>query len=266
MICRNHLYSALVVVGFANGASERIVNSIDSQTTTVAILDMFGVSLVAWGALAVAVCLLLRSQGQPVRRMDFVVSGMASIVFLLPVPQFSWVALSAIAIYLLITSPAGPMRRAASVLGALTIPMLWARLGFAAFSEPILAIDAKLVSWIVGTNSDANVIPFADGSGRVFLEPACSSLTNVSLALLCGVAIVKLYDLPWSATVVRVVLAACLATVVINVVRISAIAVLPGHYDLIHGPVGLTVAEWTTNLAVAAIFALGLRPDVQAYV
>jgi len=41
--------------------------------------------------------------------------------------------------------------------------------------------DAKLVSWVVGTRSDGNAIPFADGSGMLFLEPACSSLTNLSI-------------------------------------------------------------------------------------
>ena len=89
--------------------------------------------------------------------------------------------------------------------------------------------------------------------------------TNLSLALLCGVAVVKLYDLPWSSAVVRVVAAACFTTVVINVIRISSIGLLPGYYDLIHGPVGVAASEWTTNLAVAAIFARGLQLHVPAH-
>ena len=99
----------------------------------------------------------------------------------------------------------------------------------------------------------------------LFLEPACSSLTNMSLALLCGVAIVKLYDLPWSSAVVRVVAAACFTTAVINVIRISSIGLFPGYYDMIHGPVGVSASEWTTNLAVAAIYARGLRLHVPAH-
>jgi exosortase/archaeosortase family protein len=136
---------------------------------------------------------------------------------------------------------------------------------FAAFNGPILAADAKLIGWIVGTRSAGNAIPFADGSGVLFLEPACSSLTNVSLALLCGMMIVNLYGLPWSRTVVATVAAACLTTVVINVARISAIGVLPAYYDVIHGPFGATVAEWMTNLAVVAIYAGGLRPDAPVH-
>lgn len=261
---RNRLYCGVVVVGFANGASDRIASSISDYGLAAAVFDMFGVSLVVWIALVATVWLLLQSEERPAGATDFVVSGVASTAFLLPVPQLSWVALTGVALHLARTPCSAATRRAASVLGALTIPMLWSRLVFALFSGPILVIDAKLVSWIVGTQSDANTIPFADGSGVLFLEPACSSMTNVSLALVCGVLIVKLYDLRWSAAVLRAVVAACLATVVINVVRISSIGILPAYYDLIHGPVGMTVAEWTTNLAVVTIYAGGLRPDVPA--
>ena len=123
----------------------------------------------------------------------------------------------------------------------------------------------ELVSWIVGTVSDRNAIPFADGSGLLFLEPACSSLTNVSLAMLCGVLFVKLYDQPWSPAIVRTIFAACMTTVAINVVRISLIGILPAYYDVIHGRVGATLAEWITNFAVVAIYAGGVRHNAPAH-
>ena len=186
--------------------------------------------------------------------------------FLLPVPQLSWLALTGTAFWLAATTTTDrSMRRAAIPLGAITIPMLWTRLLFAALSGPILTIDAKLVSWIVGTESDRNAIPFADGSGVLFLEPACSSLTNVSLAMLCGVLFVKLYDQPWSPAIVRTIFAACTATVAINVVRISLIGILPAYYDVIHGPVGATLAEWMANFAVVAIYAGAMRSNAPIY-
>ena len=42
-ILRSHLYSGLVVVGFANGASDRIADSIARDGTATALLNMFGV-------------------------------------------------------------------------------------------------------------------------------------------------------------------------------------------------------------------------------
>ena len=263
-ILRSHLYSGLVVVGFANGASDRIANSIARDGTATALLNMFGVSVVIWAAGAAVLFLLARGEQQPVQRMDIVVAAMASVAFLLPLPQLSWLALTGTAIYLAATTADGSLRRAATLLGAMTVPIFWARLLFAALSGPVLAIDAKLVSWIVGTQSDGNAIPFADGSGMLFLEPACSSLTNVSLALLCGVLVVKLYDQAWSPAIVRTVFAACLATVAINIFRISLIGILPAYYDVIHGPVGATLAEWITNFAVVVIYAGGVRPNAPA--
>jgi hypothetical protein len=263
-VCRNHLYCGLTVVGFANGASDRIGRSLADDRLSVALVNMFGINLVVWATAVAAVWLFLQSEEQPARSRDFLVAGAASIAFLVPVPQLSWLALAGMGGYVALTS-SGTMRRAAIVLAALTIPMLWARIFFALFSEPILAIDAKLVSWVVGTRSDGNAIPFADGSGLFFLEPACSSFTNVSLAVLCGLLIVKLYDLVWSPAVVRAVVAACLATVAINVLRLSAIGVLPAYYDVIHGPFGSSIAEWMTNFAVVAIYAGGLRSDVPAH-
>jgi exosortase/archaeosortase family protein len=263
-LCRNHLYAGLAIVGLANGASERIAGSLAHDGAALALLNMFGLSLVVWLAAGAAAWLFLQSEEEAALKSDFIVAGAASIAFLLPIPQLSWLALTGLGCHIAFTS-SGTMRRAAVVLAAITIPMFWARIVFALFSDPVLAIDARLVGWVVGTQSDGNAIPFVDGSGLFFLEPACSSLTNVSLALLCGVVIAKLYDLPWSAAMVRTVLVACLATVAINIVRLSSIGVLPEYYGVIHGPFGRSIAEWMTNFAVVAIYAGGLRSDAPAH-
>ncbi|MGO4841922.1 hypothetical protein AB4144_57635, partial [Rhizobiaceae sp. 2RAB30] len=107
--------------------------------------------------------------------MDLAVAVAASLAFLLPVPSLAWLAIAGIGAWLAWSSPAhGPLRRAAVVLVAMTVPMLWARILFASFSNTILGIDAKLVGLMVGTHSVGNTIPFANGNGVLFLEPACS--------------------------------------------------------------------------------------------
>lgn len=265
IVSRSHLYSGLVVIGFANGVSERVSDALARDGAVSALLDTFGVSVVVWAAAVAVTLLLLRAPQQPAGRMDIALAVAALIAFLIPIPQLSWLALTALAFHLALTVPAGPIRRAAVVLCAMTVPMFWARILFAALSGPILAIDATLVGWIVGTESTGNMIPFADGSGVLFLEPACSSLANVSLVFLCGVLMVKLHDLPWSAGAVRAILAACVVTVAINVIRMSTIAVLPTHYDVIHGPVGATTAEWITILVVMGIYARGMLPNAPAH-
>lgn len=265
-IVRTHLYCGLLIVGFANGTSERIGNEIHRNGLIAALFNTFGISIVIWAAAALALSLLLRAEWEPARKMDYAVAVIASIAFLVPVPSASWLALAGIAAYLTLTSDThGQMRRAAVVIGAMTVPMLWARLLFAAMSNTILEIDAKLVSWIVGTQATGNTIPFADGTGVLFLEPGCSSLTNLSLAILCGVLFIKGYNQAWSVATVGTVALACAATVAINVVRIGLIGIFPDYYDVIHGQIGATLAQWVTIIAVVMIFTEGIKPNAPAH-
>lgn len=261
-LVRGELFGGLAIVGFANGVSERAGDEIARSGIVGAFFDTFDVSVVVWAALLVALWLFLRAERTRVGAADIAMGAFASIAFLIPVPSLAWLAITAMAAYLIWTSaPRSRMRRAAVVLGALTVPMLWARLLFAVMSNTLLALDAKLVGWLVGTQSAGNAIPFADGSGMLFLEPACSSLTNLSLALLCGVVFVKAYDRPWTGPIVATMLLACVATVAINVTRISVIGVFPVTYELMHGGIGAALAAWTTIIVVTLIYTKWIKPD-----
>jgi exosortase/archaeosortase family protein len=260
------LFGGLTIVGFANGISERVAEQIARSGVATAVFNTFGVSAVVWAAAFVALWLLAQAPREAPTRMDFAAAATASVAFLLPVPSLAWLAITGLAAWLALTSPPyGLFRRAAVVLAAMTVPMLWARIFFASFSNTILGIDAKFVGWLVGTQSIGNTIPFANGNGVLFLEPACSSLTNVSLALLCGVLFVKAYDRSWSRPIVGATLLACFVTIGINVFRISLIGVFPDQYALIHGTAGAMAAEWATMLAVLAIYTTGIKPDAPAH-
>lgn len=262
VLTRNELYFGLAIVGFANGASERASDEIARFGFAGALFTTFSISVVVWAALAVGLWLLLQAERVPVRLADLAVGAAAAIAFLIPIPSLAWLALAGMAAYLAWTSaPRSAMRRAAVVLGALTIPMFWARILFATFSNTLLGIDAKLVSWVVGAQSTGNAIPFADGSGLLFLEPACSSLTNLSLALLCGIVFVKAYDRQWTRPIVATVIAASAVTVLINITRIGVITIFPTSYELMHGATGGTIVAWTTIIAVTLIYTKGITPD-----
>lgn len=259
------LFLGVAVVGFANGISEKVATAIRREGLAAAVFDTFGVSIVVWAAVIVAALLLLRAERRPAGRLDLWVAALACAAFLVPAPFMSWLGLSLAGAYLCL-APAMPatLRRAGAVLLALTVPMLWARVLFAAASTRILEMDARLVGWLAGTESSGNTIALADGSGVIFLEPACSSLTNVSLAMLCAVLFVAAQDLRWSGRAIAATLLACAATVFVNVLRIALIGVMPHHYALIHGPVGAAAAGWITIAAILVIFSLGIRPDAKA--
>jgi exosortase/archaeosortase family protein len=146
------------------------------------------------------------------------------------------------------------MRRAAAILFALTLPLFWTRLLFAAFNDSILRLDANIIGLVVGTTPEGNVVPFADGSREMFIAPGCSSLTNLSLALLSAAAFVNFRGGRWSRATLAWSAASAVAVIAINVTRISLIGLYPSHFDLIHGPAGAAVADC---LALAAIVLIG---------
>jgi hypothetical protein len=186
----------------------------------------------------------------------------AAAAFLAPVVSLSWLALSGLAAYLVLWGgPCLHLRKAAAVMLAMTIPMLWSRLLFTAFSGPILAADAFLVSRIVGTESIGNTVELADGSGWVFIAPACSSLTNVSIAILCAVVFVTMSCRGWTLRSLLVATLACGATVLINVLRMGAVGLHPDLYPQVHGATGNMLAGWFTLATILGICVIGIRPD-----
>jgi hypothetical protein len=246
-LSRGHFFAALVAIGFANGISEKVARQAAE----------FGISVIVWGALVAALVLLARAGPDPIRRADVAVTAAAAGAFLLPIPDLSWLAIAGLAVHLF-RSTNRPARRAAAIVLALTIPMFWARALMAAFGNLVLEVDATFVAWVVGTQRNGNVVPFADGSGSLWIAPGCSSFAGVSLAVLCTVTFVQMLDRRWSASVVLWGLAACLAVVVVNTLRIGLIGLYPPGFDLFHGPVGANVAAWITTAAILGLCHFGI--------
>ncbi|KQZ87080.1 hypothetical protein ASD64_06420 [Mesorhizobium sp. Root157] len=261
----NLLFLGVAVVGFVNGISEKVATAVQREGVAAAVFNTFGISIVIWVAGVIAAMMLWRAGERAVGRMDIAVAVLACATFLVPAPFMSWLGITLAGVYLCLGPAISPaLRKAGTVLLALTVPMLWARLLFAVAGTRILEMDARLVSWIVGTQASGNTIPLADGSGVIFLEPACSSLTNVSLAMLCGVLFVSVQGLTWSKKAITATLLACAATVFINVFRIALIGVMPQYYAAIHGPTGAAIAGWITIVTILVIFTRGIRPDAKA--
>ena len=129
------------------------------------------------------------------------------------------------------------------------------------FSEPILGADATLVSWAVGSQRDGNLVPFADGSGAMWIAPACSSFTNLSLAILAFVGAVNITSGRMSPTKLVLGALACTLVVLINVTRVSLVGYFPDQFELIHGPIGASFAGWLATLAIVAVSWFAVRRD-----
>jgi len=188
----------------------------------------------------------------------------AGFVFLvtLPIGPLSWLAVAALSLYVITSTRVASSRRGATILLATTVPMLWSRLLFQFFANIILQIDASLVGWILGTHRTGDIVEFADGSGVLVILPACSSLANVSLAILCWVTVSQLvghkksaYDPLWCFT-------ACVSVVAVNVTRISVEGLSQWHYATFHSPWGDALVNTIILGLIVGFSVLGVRREL----
>jgi len=144
--------------------------------------------------------------------------------------------------------------------------MLWSRLLFKFFANPILNADASLVSWILGTKRSGNMIEFADHSGELVIFAPCSSFANVSLAILCWVTVSELavhkrspYDTFWC-------FLACASVIAVNVTRMAMMGVRESVYDRVHSNFGNALTSLIITVITIAICVIGTRRELFARV
>jgi exosortase/archaeosortase family protein len=257
---RAELFTGLVLVGFANGITGPAMTAVQDSGVISAVLDTFGVNVMVWCAAALAVSSFWRVSVQPINRTDLAVAVAAIACYFAPQPKLSWIGLTGLAIYMLCTSqPHGPLRRGSWIVLAMTVPMLWVRVVLTVLPS-ILDVEAMLASWLSGTSRVGNVIYFADGWGYLLVERGCSSLTNISLAILCWLLFAQSVDRRWSLRCVGWCLLACAAAIAINTVRLSILAQQGERFDQLHGTAG-EVTGLITLGAVVGICWFGTRHE-----
>jgi exosortase/archaeosortase family protein len=261
-VARETVFAWLVLAAVLNAASKSLFEAVDRSGLVNAFLNTFGVSVIVWLGLGVAVAALARAPGRPLTRLDGVAAGVAALMIVCPIPWFSQLAVAGLGIYLWLTSRRGdPVRGAAAIVLALSITFLWARLLLALFTDVILRFDTVVVGFLVGETPVGNVVPFPDGSGFMYVLPACSSVTNMSLALIAVAVFANLYKVPWSRRLALWSALAGASVFAINVTRMALIALFPQHYDTLHGVEGATVTAWLTVAVVLAICVHGVGSD-----
>jgi hypothetical protein len=264
-LARSELFAGLLLLGFISGATDRIVTSVQVRGFAEAIANTFDVSAIVWGACWFAFTLALSKDAKPLRRMDYVTATAMVAAFLVPVSAVNWMALTALSLYLALTSEhRSPLQRGAWVFLAITFTMFWSPRIFSLFSDWILAADAELVSWITGTQRIGNTVQLRDGQGFLWIAPACSSMANVSLAILCWITFAQFSDPPVSWRDVGWCVLTCVCVVAFNVTRIGLIGFYPTQYQAIHGPIGTLIAGYITLLGIVGLCLLWKRRELFA--
>jgi hypothetical protein len=261
-IDRGQLFAGLYIIACANGLTARIVKSIHSHGWLDAAIGNFDVSIIVWVACFVGVSLVLTDCTGKVQKTDLVLSATLLPLIALPIGAASWLAVTILSLYILILGrPADSLRRGAIVLLAVTMPMFWSRLIFNLFAKYILEIDAIFVRWVLGTERIGNLVEFADHSGSLAIFPSCSSLANVSLALLCWVTVSQFARHKWRSQDILWCLLACLSAFAANVLRMSLMGVNGSFYLMLHSPAVEVLVSIVMLGLIVSISLAGIRHD-----
>jgi len=270
---RGEFFAWLFALGCISGLASRMIQSIGKLGWTDALVSTFEVSAIVWLSCAAGIALVLGDRTIGLRSADLAVGAGFLCLVILPIGPLSWVAVSALSLYLIVTGPrlagsdvaksdAAKSRRGAFILLAVTVPMLWSRLLFQLFANLILEIDSSLVGWILGTGRAGTVIGFADGSGVLVILPACSSLANMSLAVLCWVTVSQMVEHKPSTRDLVWCLLACVSVIAANVTRLGLMGLSQSHYTALHGPWGEAALNAIILALIVGISVLGVRREL----
>ena len=258
-LSRSELFAVTFALGFLNAIIPNIISGIQVYGIFYSVINTFEISVIVWLAALFAVQYALSGDLGAITNLDRAVCIFMLLVSVAPLGPIMWIFNTLFAFYLILGAGRSDMiRRCGWITLAITVPMFWSKRVFNVFSEFFLSLDAELVSSITGTSRISNLVPIPNGEGYLQIAAPCSSVANVSLAILCWVIFTQTTGVRWRIRNVAWCAFACISVVAINVSRISLIGFYPDKYELLHGPVGATVTSWLTIIVVLTVCFYGV--------
>lgn len=250
---RTRLFAAVGLIAALNGLATRISWSL-SKGLWLSLSETFGVSGIVWLALGIIVALAMAERAdQAATRRDWALALGVVAISLLPSPALAGAALFPYALWGMIDARAGTAQRAmASIMLALTLTLVWGPLALRIMPE-LLDADARMVAGILGGHAQGNIYASLDGRSHFLVAPGCSSLNNMSLATILAVSLTRYFGLKLDARIVLAIAAASLATIAINVLRMTMIALHPANIEYWHHGTGSVVFGWLALFAIIAV-------------
>jgi exosortase/archaeosortase family protein len=249
---RDELFAGLCILACANGLWGRVIMAVREGGWLGVVFNLDISVIVVFACVATVLLLLLDKSGE-IRSADLAVTLALIIFIILPIPSLGWVALTGLSLYILLFASGSPSRKRAAVLMlAITVPMLWVPLLIQFFERPILELDASLVAWLTGSHRVGNMVAFQQGSGYVNIAPPCSSSTNLALAFLCWVGVMQWANRRLSPEDILWAFLVCSSAVAVNVMRIGLVAHSPEYYELFHNQ------YWNEISAIANILTMAV--------
>lgn len=228
------------IVAAVNMNAYHIVGGVQLHGLAMAAANLFGLNaaflFALYGLWEIGQKEGARADAAPLARSDMAVIGAAFALSLVPWNAASLVALHGIGSWCVITGTRGSAeRRAGLIMLATGGSVLAARLLLNSVGDSVVTLDAQIVAWVAGVPVHDNVVDFRNSGGRSFIIGlGCSSVHNMSQALLLWATATQLLRLRIDAELVLFGLAAMASMFLVNVARLVAIAWYPQHFDTIH--------------------------------
>jgi hypothetical protein len=256
---RGSVFAAAGVLAALNAEAGQIITTLTFQSPVEALTLLAGVSAVIWAAMVAAWKIGSESRRTFGGTADVVALWVIILLSFLPLSFAGQAGLLLCGVYLLITSPprdAG--RRAAVVLLALTGPLIWGRILLNLFAGPILAFDAHIVASIIGTQVDGNVFQAANAGQRFVIGDLCSSVHNISLAIVLWTTAAMLFNVRIDQRYLGIGIAMALFMFALNIARLATIGLFPAHFAYLHFGTGAALFGWAGLIGAAFLAGMGV--------
>jgi len=245
-----------------NALADPILLSLQGLGLFGTLMSLAGVSAVIWFALFAVLRIAcepeaLETRAAEWRRADAFVLVSILALALFPAPWPATMAVFTAGAWLIATARDGRSRRVALVLLALTGPLLWGRVILTLFAPLLLALDGQIVGALAGTQATCNTVGFVGNGAHFIIGGPCSSVHNISLAILLWSSIVALLDLRVDRPLIVTAVVAMAGMFALNIVRLTAIAYFPADFDSLHLGTGATLFSWAGLLLAGLIVGGG---------
>jgi len=149
-------------------------------------------------------------------------------------------------------------RRFAVIVLALSGPVFFGPVVRVLLGPEWVKAETLLLAALFDLPTQGNVI-MTEGGRTYVVAGNCSSLHNISMAILVVASLSQLLDIRGAWKLAACTALASLAVIAVNSVRLLMIAKMPDHFDYLHVGGGRTWFSWAAMLAMTGVTILSLR-------
>jgi hypothetical protein len=257
-LSRGSAFAAAGVLAALNAQATQIISTLTYQSPVEAVTGLAGISAVVWVAMVAAWKIGAESHRR-MRGADVAVLAIVVALACLPLSFAAQAGLLLCGVYLFSTSAGGEAgRRAALVLLSLTGPLIWGRILLNMFAGPILSFDAHIVGAVIGSSVDGNVFYTAGAGRRFVIGDLCSSVHNISLAIVLWTTAAMLFQIRLDRGYFAIGFAMAAFMFALNIARLATIGLFPAYFTFLHFGTGAALFGWAGLIGAAVLAGWGV--------